>query len=362
MDYAVILAGGSGVRLWPMSRRHRPKQVLPLVEGRSPLELAIERLRAAFPPDRIWIVTSAELVEAVRAAAGDLPAGNIIGEPAARDTSNAIGLICLLLARRDPAAKVGIFTADHIIRPTERFVAAVRDAMAFLDRQPDALMTFGVPPTWPHSGLGYIHRGECLAEGGRFFAVRRFVEKPDRPTAEQYVASGEYYWNSGMFLWKAQTAIDAMERFRPDHIAMLRSAAEAVERNDAAGLADLYGKLPKISIDYALMEPASTSPSCRVVVREFDCQWVDLGSWAVLADVNPTDIAGNVRLGATVAVESAGSVLVNDDPNHLVATMGVSDLVVINSGGVTLVVPRSRAQDIKSLVEQVRREHGGRFD
>ena len=362
MDHAVILAGGSGVRLWPMSRRHRPKQVLPLVEGRSLLELAIERLRAGFPADRIWIVTSSDLVGAVRAMAGDLPAGNIIGEPAVRDTSNAIGLICLLLARRDPQAKLGIFTADHIIRPTDRFVATVREAMAFLDRQPDALITFGVPPTWPHTGLGYIHRGEGLAGGEKFFAVRRFVEKPDRPTAEQYVASGEYYWNSGMFLWRAQAAIDAMERFRPDHVALLRRAAAAADRNDAAGLADLYGKLPKISIDYALMEPASTSPACRVVVREFDCQWVDLGSWAVLADVNPTDSAGNVCMGETIAADSAGSVLVNDDPNHLVATMGVKDLVVINSGGVTLVVPRSRAQDIKSLVEQVRKQHGEKFD
>lgn len=362
MDYAVILAGGSGTRLWPMSRRNRPKQLLPLVGGRSLFELSLERLAAVFPPERIWVVTSADLAPAIRAAAPQFPAANVIGEPSARDTSNAIGLACLLAARQDPDAKLGIFTADHVIRPVSRFAEVVRDGLTLLDRDPAALVTLGVLPGWPHTGLGYIQRGQPIAGADRAFAVRRFVEKPDRARAEQYVVSGEYYWNSGMFLWRAATVIDTLARLRPEHAALLRQAGDAFAGGDLAVAGEVYSRLPKISIDYALMEPASVDPACRVVVREFDCQWIDLGSWPVLAEVNPPDPAGNLVSGRVVALDATGNILVNDAAEHLLAVSGIEDLVVVHTADATLVTPKASSLDLKKLLEQVRAKFVGRYD
>lgn len=359
MEHAIILAGGSGTRLWPMSRHNRPKQLLPLVQGRSLLELTIERLSGVFPPQRTWIVTRADLSDAVRSVATGLPEANVIGEPLGRDTSNAIGLACLLLNERDPHAKVGVFTADHVIRPTDRFAAAVRDAFSLLDEIPDAIVTFGVLPSWPHTGLGYVHRGAELAS--RFHTVRRFIEKPDRVTAERLVSSGEYYWNSGMFAFSAQTAVEGLKLFAPDQFAVLSESARALRNGDMAAAAELYARLPKISIDYALMEPASNSPAGRLVVRELDCQWLDLGSWTVLSEVNQTDEAGNLHIGCVTALDTAGNVVASDDAEHLIAAIGIEDLVIVHSADATLIAPKARAQDLKRLLELVRQQHGQRY-
>ncbi|MDD4890774.1 MAG: mannose-1-phosphate guanylyltransferase [Phycisphaerae bacterium] len=360
MNYAVILAGGSGTRLWPMSRRNRPKQLLPLVAGQSLLELSLDRLAAVFPPERTLIVTSADLAPAARSAVGPrLPEANIVGEPCPRDTSNAVGFACQLLHRRDPDARLGIFTADHVIRPIDRFAAAVRDALDLLNRQPTAMITLGVLPTWPHTGLGYIHRGDPI--GPRFHRVRRFVEKPDRATAEQYVAGGEYYWNSGMFIWRADTVINTLARLRPDHAALLAGATDAFLSGGPRAV-ELYAALPKISIDYALMEPASVDSGCQVVVRELDCQWIDVGSWPVLADVNSVDGSNNLKVGRVATLDAAGNILINESAEHVLAVAGLEDMVIVHTADATLVVPKARAQDLKKLLEQVRAAFGDRYE
>jgi len=360
MDHAVILAGGSGTRLWPMSRRHRPKQLLPLVEGGSLLDLALERVLSVFAPQRTWIVTNADLVPAVRAAAASLPPENVIGEPAIRDTSNAIGLACMLLVRRDEEANVGVFTADHVIRPPDRFAAAVRDALAVLDGMPDALVTLGVLPVFPHTGLGYIQRGEAV--GPKLHRVQRFVEKPGRAAAGAYLASGDYYWNSGMFVWRAGTLVDRLAEFRPEHAASLAQAADAWEAGDVDAAAGVYADLPQISIDYALMEPAAESEGCTVLVRELDCQWLDLGAWSVLPEVNPIDDADNLRTGRVVALHASGNILISDDPEHLLAVIGIEDMVVVHSGGATLVAPKARSQDVRKLLKKIKETYGEQYE
>lgn len=360
MDYAAILAGGSGTRLWPMSRQSRPKQLLPLVDGRSLLQLSLDRLAAVLPPDRTWIITSRQLADAVRPVATALPPGNIVGEPCPRDTANAVALGCLLLLRIDPEARLGIFTADHVIEPVDRFAAAVRHAFADLDRAPNTIVTFGVKPTRPETGYGYVHRGQPLSPGA--FRVQQFVEKPDRARAEHYLSGGDYYWNSGMFVWRADTIINALRRFRPEHLAALERATDAFVSGCIDEAARLYEQLPRISIDYAIMEPASQCADYHVVVRELDCRWLDVGSWPAVAEANARDAAGNYIAGQAALVDASDSIVINEDASRLVAVLGVQDVVVVNSGNATLVVPKSRAGDLKSLLAQVQQTARGRFE
>jgi mannose-1-phosphate guanylyltransferase len=213
MRYAVIMAGGSGTRLWPLSRWNRPKQLLPLIGGRSLLDLAVERLTGLFEHKNILIVTNAEYADQIAAELPQLPQANIVGEPEGRDTANAVALAAQLLAARDADATMAIFTADHIIRPTSVFIQAVRTACETAEQHADALVTFGIRPTWPHTGLGYIHCSQTVADGVR--QVVGFKEKPDRHTARRYVESGEHYWNSGMFVWKVSAIRDALTRYLP---------------------------------------------------------------------------------------------------------------------------------------------------
>ncbi len=361
MDHAVIMAGGGGTRLWPMSRRARPKQLLPLLDDRSLLAVAVERLAGIFAPQCTWIITAADLVDAVRQAAPAVPAANVLGEPAIRDTANAIGVAGALLRRRDADARIGIFTADHIIRPQDRFAGAVGDAFGLLDDRPEALVTLGVLPSHPHTGLGYIHRGESV--GGRAYHVRGFKEKPDRATAARYLAEGDYYWNSGMFVWRADAVAGHLARFRPDHAEAIERTADAWADGDAPRVAELYGELPKISIDYALMEPAAGDADVEVLVRELDCQWMDLGAWSVLGEVSETDTSDNLRRGRVITLDAAGNVLVNDgDDGHLLAVIGAEDLVVVRSGDATLVAPKARAQDLKALLASIRERWGDTYD
>ncbi|MCY2923828.1 MAG: sugar phosphate nucleotidyltransferase, partial [Planctomycetota bacterium] len=220
MRYAVILAGGQGRRLWPMSRSASPKQLLPLLEGKSLLKVAVERLAGAFAPEAIYVITNAEYAFATAAALPQLPAGHVVGEPVGRDTANAVALGAAVLAGKDPGATMAVFTADHIIRPMEAFLDSVDRAARAAEADRDALVTFGVRATWPHTGLGYIQAGEYVGEG--VFAVEGFKEKPDHQAARQYVESGKHYWNSGMFVWTLGAIRSALAKFLPDSVAKLR--------------------------------------------------------------------------------------------------------------------------------------------
>ncbi len=354
-EHAVIMAGGAGTRLWPLSRNQRPKQLLRLFEGRSLLRRTYERLIERFEPSQIHVITTATHLPMVAEDLPELPTENLMGEPCGRDTANAVGMAAAVLETRDPGCTMGIFTADHIIRPIERFTASLDKAYAHVADHPEYLVTFGIQPTSPHTGYGYIHRGTKIADG--VYDVKEFKEKPDEATAEEYVASGEYYWNSGMFVWRAKTVLDELERNLPDSHAKLLEMAELWDRPDGRSrVEEIYPTLEKISIDFAVMEKAAS-----VAVVEMDCEWLDVGSWTSMVEVFDADAEGNVLVaGQTATIESADNVVVCED-EHLVALIGVKDLVVIRSEDATLVCTKEAAQKIKDMVNLLKERHGDRY-
>ena len=365
MRHAVIMAGGSGTRLWPLSRASRPKQLLDVVAApdggaRSLLAEAFARLEHVLPAEAIWVCTAARYAEAVRAALPRLGAGRLVLEPTARDTANAVGLAAALVHDADPDAELAVVSADHVIRPVERFAAAVTTAYDVLALRPDALVTLGVRPTSPATGFGYVHRGAPLPVPGAA-EVAAFREKPDRATAEAYLAAGDHLWNSGMFVWRAATVLDALDRHLPASAAGLRRVAAAPPgpARDAV-LAEVFPALPRISVDYAIMEPASAEPG-RVAVVDLDADWLDVGSWPALARTLPVDGAGNAVAGPAVLLDAAGNVVLTDDPEHLVALVGVRDSVVVHTRDVTLVCPLTDAERVKALLAEVEGRYGDRY-
>src|SRR4051794_26476304 len=362
MEYGVIMAGGAGTRLWPMSRGDRPKQLLRVLKGKSLLQLSYERLRGMLPAERIFVCTGAGHREAVLANLPELPKDNLLGEPEGRDTANAVGFPAAILAKRDPDAVAAFVTADHVIEPVETFQEAVRTAFLVTQQMPEALVTFGIVPTHGHTGLGYIHRGEAIgvkksSGGGEAYRVLAFREKPDKPTADRYVESGRYYWNSGMFVWRADTVLNELATHLPEAHKGLTKIADAwntPQQEDV--LYQVYPKLPKISIDYAVMEPASQGKGkAQVFVVEMNVQWLDVGSWPALAETLEIDEHDNaVACDTCVFVDSDDNIVVSSDPEHLVTTIGVSDMIIVHTRDATLVCPKREAQRVKELVGKVK--------
>ncbi len=355
MEHAVIMAGGAGTRLWPLSRNQRPKQVLKLFQGKSLLRRSYERLAERFPPERIHVITTAGHLPMVADDLPELPQENLMGEPVGRDTANAVGMAAALLETRDPGATMGIFTADHIIRPIDRFVAALDTAYALVAERPEMLVTFGIRPQSPHTGFGYIHRGTKLDDDA--FEVAEFKEKPDEATAQTYLDSGEHYWNSGMFVWRARTVLDELERNLPDSYGKLVDLAQHwYEPGGFARVEQFYPTLEKISIDYAVMEKAD-----HVAVVEMDCEWLDVGSWTAIPDVFDLDAMGNALVAPNTArIDASGNIVVSED-EHLIALIGVKDLVIVRSGDATLVCTKEAAQQIKDMVGLLKEHHGDRY-
>ena len=364
MRHAVIMAGGSGTRLWPLSRAERPKQLIDVVTDghggtRSLLAEAFARLEAVLPAEFIWVCTAARYGDQVRAALPSLRPDRLVLEPVARDTANAVGLAAAMVADVDPDAELAVVSADHVIRPVERFADALRTAYAALAARPRALVTLGITPTSPATGFGYVQRGAATGLPGVAEAAA-FREKPDRATAEEYVASGEYLWNSGMFVWRARTVLDALAEHLPESGEGLARvvAAPAGPARDRV-LAEVFPALPKISVDYAVLEPAAAEPG-RVLVVDLDVDWLDVGSWPALAHTLERDGDNAVR-GLSVALDGAGNIVFSDDPAHLVALVGVRDSVVVHTADVTMVCPVSDAERVKQLLAAVEQRHGARF-
>ncbi|MGI6495140.1 MAG: mannose-1-phosphate guanylyltransferase [Kiritimatiellia bacterium] len=346
---AVILAGGRGERFWPLSTAARPKQLVPLFGGTPLLSQAIGRLDGLIPPERIWIITSRDLEEAVAAAAPSIPRPQILGEPCGRDTAAANALACALVRSRDPQAVACILTSDQISADAPRFRQTLSDAIALASRGED-IVTIGIPPTYPATGFGYIEIEAPMDLGlaTPIDRARRFVEKPDAATAAKYVAGRRHFWNSGMFLWRTDVMRAAMELHAPDMLD-LSDRFEAAIREDrlAAALDELYPSARKLSIDYAVMEHAT-----NIAVVHGDFGWDDVGSWTSVAAHFPADDAGNVAVGPCETLESAGNIVVSED-GRFTALVGVNDLVVVHSGKSTLVCPKSRAQELKALLAKI---------
>ncbi len=358
--YAVIMAGGSGTRLWPMSRALRPKQLLKLhPDGKSLLGASVHRLSGLFAPEDIYIITAADHVGPIADELKEIPRANLIGEPVGRDTANAVGLSAAVLGARDPDCTMGVFTADHLIEPVEQFQQAVVTAFSVVEANPLSLATFGVKPTWAHTGLGYVHRGQAIGAAKiPTFRVLGFKEKPDAPTAASYLASGDYYWNSGMFVWKAKTILGLLAQHLPENADKLIDLGRRFGANGWAELAEkIYPGLKKISIDFAVMEKAKD-----VVVVELDCRWADVGSWTELQNVTGLDGDGNAVLAQQLSMlGSKNNVVISSDNSHLVALIGVEDLVVVHTPDATLVCPKSQCQRIKELVGQLEEKYGKRY-
>jgi mannose-1-phosphate guanylyltransferase len=352
MRHAVIMAGGAGVRLWPLSRKRRPKQLLRLFSGKSLLRQSYERVAALFGPEQINVITNQSHLSMVEEELPELPSENLIGEPEGRDTAAAVGLSAAVLARRDPDAVIGMFTADHVITPQERFTRTVERAYEIAEQDAEALVTMGIRPNRPDTNYGYVKRGEQITD--RVFKVEKFTEKPTVAKAMKYLAAGDYYWNSGMFTWRAGTILGELKKQLPaTHDAVTDVALSWGGQDAQSKLEAHYPGLMKISIDFAVMEHAR-----RVVVVEMDCHWVDVGSWPAIESVIGADADGNVTACPQVIhLGSRGTIVVSEE-KHLIATIGVDDLVIVHSADATLICRRRDAQSIKELVSNVREAFG----
>ena len=356
MRHAVIMAGGAGTRLWPLSRKTRPKQLMRLFDGASLLQLARRRLEGLFAPENIWVITSAHYIDLVAEELPDLRRENLIGEPMGRDTANAIGLAAHLLALRDSDGTMGVFTADHLISPQDRFADAIRSGRVAAERCPESLITFGITPDSPHTGYGYVQRGAQVAP--HVFRAGKFKEKPTRELAETYLKSGEYYWNAGMFTWRVSAILAELTRHLPENARTLEELARSW--HDLAGTNEGTGKfesLHKISIDYGVMEKAAS-----VLLVEMNCRWLDLGSWTAIASTREPDSAGNVAIATSTLLVGARNNILVSESDHLIVTLGVSDLVVVHSDDATLVCHRDHVQQIKDLAKLREAQFGVRFE
>lgn len=345
--FAVIMAGGSGTRFWPASRRAKPKQFLAIAGERSLIAQTWARLDGLVPPERRLVVTAASQAELVRRELPDLRAENLVLEPLGRNTGPCIALASATIARRAPDSVQVVLAADHVIRPDEAFRATLA-AAAEEARASGALVTLGIRPTFPATGFGYIEAAEEVARraGQPVRRVARFVEKPPRARAEEFVASGSFFWNSGLFVWRTDVIERSVSEFMPD----VRAALEQAARGEA--LDALYRALKPIAIDVAVMERARERRMLAI-----DYEWNDVGSWDALAAVNAPDASRNVATGgATLVAEDSSGCIVHGAAGELVALVGVKDLVVVHAHGATLVLPKDRAQDVKKIVERLERE------
>mgnify|MGYP003588473360 CR=1 FL=1 len=343
--YAVILAGGSGERFWPMSTSRRPKQFLTIPSGKPLIRAAVERIKGLIPQNHIFIITRRDLVGLTRRAIPGFPAGNIIGEPCGRDTAAAVALGAAIVKKRNPEAAFCVLTADQVIGNRAEFIKTLREAFR-LAFSGDCLVTIGIKPDYPSTGFGYIEAGAALGRrsGTSAFKVRRFVEKPDQKTAMKYFSKRSFYWNSGMFIWGVSSIEKAIAAHRPPLMRLIGSVANAAGSGAfQRALKKEYAKLEKISIDYAILEKAR---NIVMVGGSFD--WDDVGSWSALEKHCRKDSHGNIMLGQAAALDAGGNIAVAED--GMIAMVGVRDLVVVRSGAATLVCARDRVQDVKKIV------------
>jgi len=343
--FPVVMAGGSGTRFWPLSRASRPKQFLPLASDRPLLVDTVARLKGLATPARIAVVCGPSHAPLVRRLVRSIPARNVLVEPVARNTAPAIALATWVLGARDPEAVLAVLPSDHHVADPAQFRSVLR-AAARLARSGD-LVTVGIRPTRPETGYGYIRIGAPLTDGA--FRVQAFVEKPDPVRAAEYVASGEYLWNGGIFVFTARAMKEALDRHLPEVAhGMAKLEPLLLRPGLGAALRRAFSRFPSVSIDYAVMEKAR-----NIAVVPGDFGWSDVGSFAAIPEVRAVDPDGNVALGArTLVLDSAGCVVLGN--GRTLAVLGMRDTVVVDAGDAVLVIPKERSQDVRRVVEALR--------
>ena len=350
----MIMAGGAGTRLWPMSRPAQPKQLIPFIDGRSLLQIAADRLEGVVPSDRRLICTGRDHLEVIRQRLPEFTEDRLLGEPTGRDTLNAIGLTATVLALRDPEAVFAVLTADHLITPQDEFARCMQLGFDLVEADPKRMVTFGITPTHPATGYGYVQLGKSVDGFDTAHHTVRFVEKPDEATARGYLESGDFAWNSGMFIFSAAGFLEAAAAFAPEAAAGLQTIGDAWSGQEREAVLDaVYPALPRISVDYGIMEPASTSGDFQVCTVPMAVQWIDVGSWPSYGETLESDDAGNRSNGPVEHLDSRNVLAVSEDPNHLITTIGCEDLVVVHTPDATLVFPRDRDQDVKAMAQRV---------
>jgi mannose-1-phosphate guanylyltransferase len=345
--YAVIMAGGSGTRLWPLSRQQRPKQALTLIGERTLFQEAIDRITPLIPPDRILVVARREHAELLMAQAPELPRENFVIEPEGRGTAPAIGLAAVHLSRVNPQAAMAVLTADHHIAAVGDFLRALSSAAQVANE--GYLVTLGIQPTSPSTGYGYIHHGERLNLADlAAFQVERFVEKPDLEEAKAMLNSGAYSWNSGMFVWRVDRILEEFAQHMPDLYRQLQAVAAALNTDSyEATLNRVWPRVTKQTIDYGVMEQAD-----RVAVLPVDIGWTDVGSWGSLWSLLPADRDGNIAVGAHVGINTHDTLTFSG--RRLIATIGVQGMVIVDTDDAVLVCPREQEQAVRELVDQLK--------
>ncbi len=353
MLHAMIMAGGGGTRFWPRSRQKRPKQFLTLVGDRSLIQQAFDRVEGQAPPERTWVITAAAHRDEAAKQLEAVPADHIVGEPCGRDTAACIGLGAALIAREDPSATILVTPADHVIEPVQEFRRAAHVAEQMADEHAGALITFGIPPTFPATGYGYVQRGPELAhrQGVGVYRVQRFEEKPSADRAERFLVSGDYFWNSGIFVWKAAAILNALRERQPKLFTAVQRIAEAWGTADRERVFQCeYEGLDRLSIDFAVMQDAK-----EVLMLKAPFRWDDVGSWLALERMHAQDADGNTVLATHAGLKTKNCVIAGD-AGHLIATVGVENLLIVQDGDATLVADRRDEATIKQLVELLKKK------
>ena len=348
--HGVVMAGGSGTRLWPMSRAALPKQLLPMKDGHSLLKLAYERLEGVVPAEHRYICASRAHEAPIRAELPRLSALGFLGEPMGRDTLNAVGLAATAVSKADPDGVMAVLTADHLIEPVGVLRERMAEAFALVEQDRRRLVTFGITPTYPATGFGYVESGDAVPGAPHARFARRFAEKPSLETAQSFLAAGNFLWNSGMFIFSVRTVLEAIGSYQPECAAGLARIGAAWGTPDAGRTIDaVYPTLPRISVDRALMEPASADPRYSICVVPLPVQWLDIGSWPAFASTLSPDDSGNRTNARAVHLDSRGVTCVSDDPSHVIATIGCEDLVIVRTRDATLVCPAALAERVKEI-------------
>ncbi|MDR0871281.1 MAG: NTP transferase domain-containing protein [Planctomycetaceae bacterium] len=369
MFYAVILCGGSGTRLWPESRQNRAKQFLSFNEdGQTMFAAAVRRLQMLIPVENVRVLTGQMMIPQINASVPDLKPEHILAEPAARNTAPCIGWAAAKLLKDDPDAVMVVLPSDHVIQPADKFCHTLQFAAELVAGQPELLITLGIKPSFASTSYGYIQRGEPLrtpvAEKWKTltvpYSVVRFHEKPEQDVAEQFVASGKFNWNAGIFVWKAKTVLDLLHRFEPEIGAALDKMAAAFDTpQEQYVLEAVFPAIKKISIDYAVMERAE-----RIAVLDAAFSWDDVGTWCSLDRLyaDKKDAAGNLAIGTKViALNSRNNIVRGSDAGKVIALLGLNDIVVVQTADATLIVKKDQEESVRNVIDELKKRNWNDF-